>query len=300
MEGSGENVTTITGGSYYYWGATLWTANDAELRFMTVATYGSGEGDATAIYSPGASSRLLHVTLKASNSTFGRNIGMWCTGGAFDSYANVSLRHVTILATGGANYALWSDPYVNLDLEDSSLTAEGPSTNVAMSVSADTVRLSHVTLKAGGAAGGYALYSDWSTVTGRDVDATTQGPFATTFYNSYSTLDLTNSRAIATGTGGIATASHNLNSSFHARHSEFSASGDTAGYGVFNDFSGIPGPILIEHSSVSGSTNSVRNTLGTTARVAGTQLVGTVSNMGTLTCAGVYDANYSFYPSTCP
>jgi hypothetical protein len=61
------------------------------------------------------------------------------------------------------------------------------------------------------------------------------------------------------------------------------------------------GTIRINHSVIKGSTNTVLNGSGTTTYVGNTQLDGgPVSNSETLTCAGVYDGNYTFYASTCP
>ena len=77
-----------------------------------------------------------------------------------------------------------------------------------------------------------------------------------------------------------------------------SAQGGASGYGVFNESSGT---VRINHSVIKGVNATVRNGSGVTTYVGNTQLDGgAVSNTGTLICAGVYDGNYSFYPSTCP
>ena len=76
------------------------------------------------------------------------------------------------------------------------------------------------------------------------------------------------------------------------------ASGGNYNYGVHNYTSGT---VKINHSVISGTTHTIYNESGVTTMVANTQLDGgTVANYGTLTCAGIYDENYTFYPNTCP
>jgi len=78
------------------------------------------------------------------------------------------------------------------------------------------------------------------------------------------------------------------------------ASGGTTSHGVYNTSSGT---VKINHSVISGTTNTIYNGSGVTTRVGNTQLAGGgVVNVsgGTLTCAGVYDENYTFYASSCP
>jgi len=63
----------------------------------------------------------------------------------------------------------------------------------------------------------------------------------------------------------------------------------------------ISGTVKINHSVIKGVTRTIYNDSGVTARVGNTQLDGgAVYNVGTLTCAGVYDENYTFSASSCP
>ena len=49
------------------------------------------------------------------------------------------------------------------------------------------------------------------------------------------------------------------------------------------------------------TTAAVSSSSSFIASIAATSLeVGSVSSAGTLTCAGVYDENFTFYPDTCP
>ena len=74
------------------------------------------------------------------------------------------------------------------------------------------------------------------------------------------------------------------------------ASGGTFDRGIEND----SGTVEVNHSTISSGQLPIRN-LATT-RVGASQLEGPpVLNQGsTLTCAGVYDENYTFFANTCP
>ena len=101
----------------------------------------------------------------------------------------------------------------------------------------------------------------------------------------------------ATASGGNTNEGVSINSSATATLNEVTASvpGGTFDRGVDND-----GTAEVHHSWIAGSSYTIL-TNGTT-RVAATQLDGppAFSQSGTLTCAGVYDENYTFFASSCP
>jgi hypothetical protein len=76
----------------------------------------------------------------------------------------------------------------------------------------------------------------------------------------------------------------------HSRFHAASESGDVIGVG-----SG--GPLQIENSVVSGATNTIVGGFGTT--VGASKLEGGPTS-GAVTCAGVYDENFAFFPNSCP
>jgi len=51
---------------------------------------------------------------------------------------------------------------------------------------------------------------------------------------------------------------------------------------------------------IRGTTNTIMNSAGVTTYVGNTQLDGGPVSGVAVTCAGVYDENYTFYASTCP
>jgi len=103
MEGSGEDVTTITAagttileGTDPLWPkSTLSGADNAELRYLTVRNTGGNE-NAVAIYNRETSPRLTHVTVIALDGT-------WQTLGVFNNGSSSSMSDMTITATGNPN-----------------------------------------------------------------------------------------------------------------------------------------------------------------------------------------------------
>lgn len=85
------------------------------------------------------------------------------------------------------------------------------------------------------------------------------------------------------------------------QNSSLSASGGTSNYGVANNASGGSYTVRINNSQVTASTAAIRNDTEFTTYVGASLLAGgVVTGGGTVTCAGVYDGNYTFYASTCP
>jgi hypothetical protein len=148
------------------------------------------------------------------------------------------------------------------------------------------------------------------------------GSFAIAIYNQNASPKITNVTASASG-GTSNYGVYSVSFSPTMTNMTVSASGGTNNFGVFNNsssptmtnmtasalggtfnsgvYSWNTGTIRIHHSVIKGTMHTVFNGPGTTTFVGNTQLDGgAVSNSGTLTCAGVYDENYTFYPSTCP
>jgi len=94
IQGSGENVTKITGNINASDSGVLCGADNAELRFLTVENTGSGE-NSNAVYNALCSPKMTHVTAIASGGT--NNYGV------HNVYASPLMIHVTATALGGTN-----------------------------------------------------------------------------------------------------------------------------------------------------------------------------------------------------
>ena len=144
-----------------------------------------------------------------------------------------------------------------------------------------------------------AIYNSSSSPTITDVEAIASGGFSSeAIVNNSSSSPIMNSvTATSLGGGTNSRAVYNTLSSPTMFNVTATATGATNNYGVYNISSGST---RIEHSIISGSI-TIWNGSGVVTYVANTRLDGgSVSNTGTLTCAGVYDENYAFYANTCP
>ena len=114
-----------------------------------------------------------------------------------------------------------------------------------------------------------------------------------------SSPDMTNVIAVANG-GTMSIGVSNRASSPSMNHVRAVAKkGTKTNIGVYN---GTSGTVKIDHSVIIGATRTIYNDAGVTTRVGNTKLDGKAKyNKGTLTCAGVYDENYTFYAGPdCP
>jgi hypothetical protein len=218
---------------------------------------------------------------------------------------DLTLRHVDAVVNGaagllGAIVSLGSGVFI---AEDVTASATNTSTAVFGIWAANPdARLTNVVVEAhsttSSATGIYTPSSDGRKITMANVDAT------------------------ATGAGGsFVTCGVTLNDiQDPSILDQVTAVGDTAGVCIYDG----DGPLTIRHSHLSGpnyglSINGNSNCPVTTHHsildgdvtglnhgganiltVAASQIVNGTTGAGTTTCAGVWDENHTFYPSTCP
>jgi hypothetical protein len=115
------------------------------------------------------------------------------------------------------------------------------------------------------------------------------------YLSSVTMMDFTISASGGNNSYGV----YNYQSSSVMKDVTVSASGGSNNYGIYN--SGGEGPYTVEvnNSQITGGTNTIYTTGPFTVRIGASLLSGGATS-GTMTCAGVYDENYTFYPSTCP
>jgi hypothetical protein len=98
--------------------------------------------------------------------------------------------------------------------------------------------------------------------------------------------------------------SRNHDASVTILESVIKTSGGTWNISIHNMVTGeTTYTVIINNSQINGDTSTIRNTAGFTTLVGASQLAGgavDTSGGGTLTCAGVYDEDYTFYASSCP
>jgi len=121
-------------------------------------------------------------------------------------------------------------------------------------------------------------------------------------YNSGVTNStFTNSALAATGEqGDLSYGIYNSNSSVTVQYSQVSALGGSSNYGIYNMGASGAYTVIVRDSQITGSAATLRNDTAYTLRVAVSQLSGGATSGSGITCAGVYDENYTFSSSTCP
>ncbi len=292
LEGAGEQVTRITfTGSPSTASGTVVGASNAALRSLTVENTG-GSAYATALYNNGASPSVLQVSLMASGGTSSNygvhnvaaasptltNVTATASGAASNNFAvndfNASspmMTNVTLAASGGSlNFGVYNTTAAAPIMNSVTVIASGGSENIGVFNSSSAPAMTNVTLTAsGGSFANYGVYNTGaasSTMTNVTVTASGAAPNNYGVYNDASSFSITN------GT--------------------FTAAAGTNNYGVHIFGAGTH---TINNSVITGSTA----TIDSSAQVGASKLNGGPAG-GTVTCAGVYDENYTFFVSTCP
>ena len=275
IEGAGELLTTISyTGSASFTTGTVIGANNAELRLLTVRSTG-GNTSAMAIYNSSASPRLTHITAFAS-------------GGSTYNY--------------GVHNRNSSSPAMT----DVTASGSGGSANYGVANSYSSPTMTNVTASASGDTGSYntGVRNDSSSPTMANVTASASGGSRNNgVYNDSSSPTMTNMAASASGGSTSNYGVYNFASSVKIQNSIVRASGETSGnYGIFNSAASGSYTVTINNCQITGSTTTISNDTEFTVRIGASQLDGgnIALNGGTVTCAGVYDENYTFYASTCP
>jgi hypothetical protein len=234
------------------------------------------------VYDLGTSSLQMkeYVDIEGSGENTTKITGMvtgWPPNGTINGASNAELRFLTVENTGTGGNA------------------------VALVNSSASPSILHVTASVLVGTANYAVCNISSSPAMTNVTATASGGTVNNYgvYNNSSSPVMTNVTARGSGVGtSLNLGVYNIASSPVMTNVTATASGGTDNRGVFNSISGT---VKINHSVIKGIIYTIYNGSGVTTRVGNTQLDGgAVHNDGTLTCAGVYDENYTFYTSTCP
>ena len=295
IQGSGELTTKIT---YAYFPNEFYTvqgASNAELRFLTVENTGGG-GDAIAIFNEGASPRLTHVT--ASSLGESTNIGVK----NLDS--SPTMTEVTAIARAGStNYGVYNTDGSSPTMMYVTAEAHGGSNSYGVYNVADSapVMTNVVATAEGASSSNSGVYSWLSRLTMTNVTATAWSGAVTCGVYSEDDVSVKMTNVIAMAYVG----EHCYGVKLHYSPAEIVNSvleaddGCTQGAGIYKAGAGSDWT-MVNNSRIEGHTHTIVVWSGD-LHVGGSQLDGgTVSNAGTLICAGIYDENYAFYPDTCP
>ena len=286
IEGSGQNVTVITGtvssGFFPPINGVVNGASNAEIRFLTVKNTG-GVGYHVAILNSSASPAMTNVTATASGGTTS-------SLGVYNSSSSPTMTNVTATASGGTDtYGVYNNSS-SPTMTNVTATASGGTYNYGVcNYSTPSPTMTNVTATASGGTSSYnyGVYNNFSSPTMTNVTATASGGAGSDnrgVYNSSSSPTMTN--VTATGSGG--TSNYGVcNSSSSPTMTNVTATGKggTSNYGLYVSSS----TVLIDRSTFDGSTNSIYNDVGSTVYIGASKLVSAaVGGTGTYRCIWVY------------
>lgn len=271
IEGSGQEATVIqgNGNDESMMIATVEGADNAELRDLQVKSVGTGHTIATAIALDGDDTTIRNVTATASGAS--ANWGIRMVGSL------PTIEEVNINVSGsGAIYGMVTDyfsaPIVRrtvMNVTDAGTS--GSKVGIWMEDGGCPKELIDVEINVSGGASAYGLQeASFNQACTLKIRNSSISAFSTTAYGIYTqsalTTDVLNSKIRATGT--------------------------STSYGLYSPSSTV---FTVKGSEIAGATATVE---AYNANIAGTMLDGGSATASA--CAGVYDASYTFYASTCP
>jgi hypothetical protein len=245
---------------------------------------GAGE-KATKIFSPGSPGTDTGTVAGARNAelrslTVENDGGYAYAIGIYNGGLSPSLLHVTVIAGGASvtNYAVFNN-VASPNMDDVTANASGSAQyNLGVYNSGSSPNMTGVVATGSGASiGNYGVYNEHA-----------------------SSPNMTGLTAIAASGATFNAGVYDDGSSATIASSAISAVGAAANWGIYH-LSG--GTVRVDSSKVTANTGTIYNSgTGTITQVGASYLSGgpTSVNGGTLTCAGVYDEGYAFYPGTCP
>jgi hypothetical protein len=315
------NVTaTASGGANANFGVANYTSSPT-MRNVTATA--SGGSSSSGVRNVDSSPTMSNVTATASGGTLS-NSGVFnqdssspmmidviasSSGGVYSNgvinrnSSSPTMTNITATASGGMQTYGVINENSSPTMTNVTATASGTAQNSGVSNNNSSPTMENVTATASGGTdtntGVWNEVSSSPTMTNVTASGT-GGTWASGVANrDSSSPTMTNVTATASGGTTESCGVTNGASSPTINNSVISASGGTENYGICNKQG--PATMRVNNSQISGSTSTVWSVAGTTVLVGASQLSGgAVIASGTITCAGVYDEDYTFYPSACP
>ena len=260
IEGSGEGVTRIVG--------SVTGASNAEIRMLTVQNPGNG----VAISNITASPRILKVTAISSGSETGVIVNA--------SGSSTLMTDVKIISTGGyiarglGNY--YSSPTMNnvsISVSNGYENTGIFNNNSALTMSNSAITVTGGTFTYGVLTGGQGIPVNMA----NSVIVASGASYGNTGIQGGGLINLTN---LIIDVFYTPENSNNENGILCTENSSF---------------------ITINNSVIKGRSSTIQSGgSNSVAKVGNTQLAGGAVIGPNVTCAGVYDENYTFYANTCP
>jgi len=278
VEGSGRSVTfLIADGRDTLFSGTVIGADDATLREVTVESRGNGtETHAVGVYLAGVDTRIHDVAVRSTYATLGSD-GIYMRGGA----PHISRTEIEVRGSlTPSGVAIESDSAavlddVEVDVRNGSLSNRAVLVQLLGPV---RLRIKNCRLASHGGSQSWGIELRNNAGTEVEIDGVV-----------IRATQATGTNAAIYGWSG---------ERIEVSHSSLLASGGTDSYGVYM-YPSQSGRLKADHCFISGTTATVDFHGSTNGLVGGSKLFGGAVQ-GNVTCGGVWDENYSFYPNTCP
>ena len=283
LEGSGRDVTTITGtGAGLNSGGTIFADGTSSIRQLQVESRAAaGMAYSVAVRFRGAGSIEDVDVIATQGDTSDRAL-------VFEDSAVAWLDDVSIAtsSTAANNFGIQISGSSNVDVNDSRINVAGTGAN------------------------NYGIYSLPGSVDVRGSDIHVQSAAAANFglyiFNSNLRLDTTEVSAFfGNGYGVYLNSSGTVFNPILITNSSVDVqqpTGPPTHYGIYATAVADNYFVEVQSSRIAGVDNTIVGDAPYTIRVGGSQLDGGAvnANGGTVTCAGVYTESYGFNASTCP
>jgi len=336
IEGSGSGVTSIRG----FGGSTVEGASNAELRDLTVenaagtdygkAIYNFGAAPritrvkVIATSTSGTAIGILNDASAIAPQPILRQVEVVVHGpdaiGIKNDEVSALLTDVQVSATGSDSIGIFNhdaSPVLRRVQVAAKAQVSGESKIIGILNSGDdglgSPRLVDVTVTASNGDLTYAISNgsnlldiEMTRVEANAYSASGSSSIAVRNFDSNVYMADCTATASAFGSGNVSRAVWNNRSPLYIIRSVLSAGGTGQNYGLRNNDTsggtdGGPWRVEVRQSRIYATTAAVSSSSSFITSIAATSLeVGSVSSAGTLTCAGVYDENFTFYPDTCP
>jgi hypothetical protein len=280
--------------------AGVYNSNSSSPTMTNVTATGTNGIESYGVHNTNSSPTMTNITASASGATD-------LNYGAYNESSSPTMTNITASASGGTfsntgvgNFS--SSP----TMTNVTASASGGTNNRGVYNSSSLPTMINVTASASGGVRNYGVYNNSSSSPPMtNVTASASGGTDVNWgvYNSSSSPTMINVTSSASGGANNYGVYNNSSSSPIIQNSAISASGTTGNrYGIANFAGNGSYTVKISNSQITGATNTIYNNAKFTVRVGASLLDGgpVVANGGTVTCAGVYDENYAFYPNTCP
>lgn len=276
IEGSGRDITKLTAlGRSDFSDATVLTADNSELRKLTVESRGSGHEAALGVLVQQTSARLSDMTIRSTGANSG------CDG-VLIRQGHAELSRVSIFVSGSTTttgIAVELDSSALMDQVDIEARDASSINRAVLAIDVDDrfldIRSSRFESHGGNMSYGMHLL------------------FNVELRVALDNVDIVANQATSTNAGIHSQGAER----FEISDSRIVAAGGVSSYGFLGS---VTNRLKVDNSFVAGQTSTIqRLDAVSTAQVGGTKLSGGPV-AGNVTCAGVWNKSYVFFASSCP